>query len=334
MGDSRVGSARCAVLGVGGRARGGERRSRARRRKLRVGRPAARRRAAAAVGARAGVRAARRPSAATGSGSKAPAADRISAAFRSRRCGAHVVRRATLELDVGRKHGPATVRKVIDAVELVGGLRGEHRPDRRRVRTSSCGCRSDQFAATLERIQGFGKERGLEVHGQDVTAEVTDLEARLRNLRAQEAILLDLMRKARNDRRLDRGATAALAEPGADRAARRVSGACSTTRRPTRPSPSPITPKGAPVAGADSGRDASRLHGTTRSMRHSRSTGGVARSCSARSCRSSCWPGSRRWRRGWWRVRCGRTSRPARSWPGRRRGPLPVRRARSVRSRR
>ena len=55
---------------------------------------------------------------------------------------------------------------------------------------------ADQFDATLNRLLDLGKKRSLEVHGQDVTGAVADLEARLRNLRAQEAVLLELMRKA------------------------------------------------------------------------------------------------------------------------------------------
>ena len=88
------------------------------------------------------------------------------------------------------------MRDVIDAVGLVGGfvestdqsggasrltVRVPAEPVRRDARL---GCSTS------------GEKRSLEVHGQDVTGAVTDLEARLRNLRAQEAVLLDLMRKA------------------------------------------------------------------------------------------------------------------------------------------
>lgn len=108
---------------------------------------------------------------------------------------AHVVKRATLELEVGRRKGRATVHQVIDAVGLVGGFVES---------TDQSGGRSrlvvrvpaDQFDATLDRVLGLGHERGLQVQGQDVTGQVTDLDARLRNLRAQEVVLLDLMRRA------------------------------------------------------------------------------------------------------------------------------------------
>ena len=105
------------------------------------------------------------------------------------------MRRATLELEVGRKQGEETVRKVIDAVDLAGGFVESTDQSGGRARLT-VRVPSDQFAATLDRLKGLGKEHGLEVHGQDVTGAVTDVEARLRNLRAQEAILLELMGKA------------------------------------------------------------------------------------------------------------------------------------------
>jgi hypothetical protein len=108
---------------------------------------------------------------------------------------AQVVKRATVELEVGRRKGDATVRDVIDAVGLVGGfVESTDQSDRRSRLTVRVP--ADQFDATLERLLGLGRERGLEVHGQDVTGAVTDLEARLRNLRAQEGVLIELMRKA------------------------------------------------------------------------------------------------------------------------------------------
>ena len=108
---------------------------------------------------------------------------------------AQVVKQASLELEVGRHKGDATVRDVIDDVGLVGGFVES---------TDQTGGRShltvrvpaDQFDATLHRLLGLGKRRNLEVHGQDVTGAVTDLDARLRNLRAQEAVLIALMGKA------------------------------------------------------------------------------------------------------------------------------------------
>ena len=108
---------------------------------------------------------------------------------------AQVVKTATLELEVGRRKGDATVRDVIDAVGLVRGF-VESTDQSGGVSRLTVRVPSDQFDATLNRVLGLGKQLRLDVHGQDVTGAVTDLEARLRNLRAQEAVLIELMRKA------------------------------------------------------------------------------------------------------------------------------------------
>jgi hypothetical protein len=108
---------------------------------------------------------------------------------------AQVVKTATLELEVGRKQGDATVRDVIDAVGLVRGF-VESSDQSGGASRLTVRVPASQFDATLARLLDLGKKRSLEVHGQDVTGAVTDLEARLRNLRAQEGVLLELMRKA------------------------------------------------------------------------------------------------------------------------------------------
>ncbi len=108
---------------------------------------------------------------------------------------AQVVKTASLELGVGRKQGEATVQEVIAAVGLVHGF-VESTDQSASASRLTVRVPADEFDATLARLLDLGKQRSLEVHGQDVTGAVTDLEARLRNLRAQEGVLLELMRKA------------------------------------------------------------------------------------------------------------------------------------------
>jgi hypothetical protein len=55
-----------------------------------------------------------------------------------------------------------------------------------------------QFDAVLGELRRIGKVKGEEISGQDVTAQFVDLESRLRNWEAQEAVLLRLMAKARS----------------------------------------------------------------------------------------------------------------------------------------
>jgi hypothetical protein len=108
---------------------------------------------------------------------------------------AQVVKTATIDLEVGRREGRETVHEVVDAVGLVGGFVASTDQSggfaRLTVRVPS-----RAFDETLHRFRKLGRERGLEIHGEDVTGAVTDLEARLRNLRAQEAVLIGLMGRA------------------------------------------------------------------------------------------------------------------------------------------
>lgn len=55
---------------------------------------------------------------------------------------------------------------------------------------------SGQFEVAMERLRGLGEVRGEVVSSQDVTEEFVDLESRLRNLEAQQSVLLRLMARA------------------------------------------------------------------------------------------------------------------------------------------
>lgn len=50
-----------------------------------------------------------------------------------------------------------------------------------------------QFEATMASLRSLGRVRGQRISGQDVTSQFVDLQARLRNWRAQESVLLRLM---------------------------------------------------------------------------------------------------------------------------------------------
>ncbi len=56
----------------------------------------------------------------------------------------------------------------------------------------------DKYNSTLDLIKDMGTVESITVSGQDVTQEYTDLESRLRNLEAQEVILLDLMSQSKD----------------------------------------------------------------------------------------------------------------------------------------
>jgi len=56
----------------------------------------------------------------------------------------------------------------------------------------------DQYNPALETLKEMGTVKSISISGQDVTQEYTDLQSRLRNLEAQEEILLELMEQSKD----------------------------------------------------------------------------------------------------------------------------------------
>lgn len=56
----------------------------------------------------------------------------------------------------------------------------------------------DKYNSALDLVKEMGTVKDISISGQDVTQEYTDLEGRLRNMEAQEEILLDLMAQSKN----------------------------------------------------------------------------------------------------------------------------------------
>jgi len=55
-----------------------------------------------------------------------------------------------------------------------------------------------RFDAVINMIKEMGTVKSISMSGQDVTQEYVDLQSRLKNLNAQEEVLLDLMKQAKN----------------------------------------------------------------------------------------------------------------------------------------
>lgn len=106
-----------------------------------------------------------------------------------------VVKTATLSLDVRRGRLDDAYASVLGTVEGSGGfVAGSSRSKGRAQLTLRIP--ATRFETTVASLRGIGKVTDESVSGEDVTAQYVDLESRLRNLRAQEAVLLDLMRRA------------------------------------------------------------------------------------------------------------------------------------------
>ena len=56
---------------------------------------------------------------------------------------------------------------------------------------------SNKYSSILNKVKEMGKVKSTSGSGQDVTQEYTDLESRLRNYKAQEEVLLDLMKESK-----------------------------------------------------------------------------------------------------------------------------------------
>lgn len=108
-----------------------------------------------------------------------------------------IVKTATLSLEVKRGKLDASYGKVLAAVQAAGGFVAATEQSHGRAQLT-LRIPAAAFETTLGRLRGLGKVTDESLRGEDVTAQFTDIEARLRNLRAQEAVLLDLMRQARN----------------------------------------------------------------------------------------------------------------------------------------
>jgi len=106
-----------------------------------------------------------------------------------------IVKNADLSL---RLHA-GTFSDVFQQATLVAGRHGGYvassQTNGSRLHSGSVVIRvpADQFDAALADLRGLGRVESEHVSGNDVTAQFVDLQARLKNWQAQEAVLLGLM---------------------------------------------------------------------------------------------------------------------------------------------
>ncbi len=110
--------------------------------------------------------------------------------------GRQVVRSATLDVEVVAFEDGS--RALVRIAEAVGGFVSDSTisPGAPPSGTFLLRIPAFRFAAALEEIEALGKVTGRQVRGEDVTEEVVDLRARVRNLEAHERQLVSFMDRA------------------------------------------------------------------------------------------------------------------------------------------
>ena len=207
-----------------------------------------------------------------------------------------VIKHARVDLRIRGRVLDARVQAARDAATAVGGY-VEQTEQSATGASMTIRVPAARYAEVLDGIEHLGRVTNRSERGDDVTANVTDLEARIRNLRAQEAVLAGPHAPGPHDPRHDHGPTAALGRDRADRAA----------HRPAAGARRPVELRDIAVGFRAGARRPRRTTTGRRSVgpspTHSTSWSRwpeASSSCSARWCRSPSSPGS-----DWW---CGARS--------------------------
>ena len=109
-----------------------------------------------------------------------------------------IIKTAQLDIEVARDGLQDAVDDAIAVAQDAGGFVLTTRLDEERSGRGSLVLRvpAENFESALAALDDIGDVLGRSVSGQDVGEEFVDLEARLRNFEAQEAVLLRLMDRA------------------------------------------------------------------------------------------------------------------------------------------
>ena len=112
--------------------------------------------------------------------------------------GPSVIKTADIRVEIDRDGFQDAFQAVVGVAQERGGfvLSSQVGGDDARKGSLTIRVPAETFEAALGEIGGLGKVERRSVSGQDVTAEFVDLQARLRNYTAQEAVLLRLMDRA------------------------------------------------------------------------------------------------------------------------------------------
>ncbi|MDQ3985741.1 MAG: DUF4349 domain-containing protein [Actinomycetota bacterium] len=111
---------------------------------------------------------------------------------------ASVIKTAQLELEVPKSEFDDAIRDAEAIAGRYGGFVFSTSVEEGEIRTGTVVIRvpSPEFEAALSDIKSAGELTEENVTGKDVSQEFIDLQARVRNLEAQEAVILELMKAA------------------------------------------------------------------------------------------------------------------------------------------
>jgi hypothetical protein len=116
--------------------------------------------------------------------------------------GPQVIKSAEMRLDVKRGSFRDALRRATATAGRYGGFVAsttvEGQPEDARSGSLVLRIPSERFEAALSDLHALGTVKHETVSGEDVSQEFVDLEARLRNLRGQESVLLRLYDRAKN----------------------------------------------------------------------------------------------------------------------------------------
>ena len=113
--------------------------------------------------------------------------------------GARIIKTADVSLELGADGFQDSFHEAIATAERHGGFVLSTSVQGQEARSGRIVLRipSVAFEAALGELKDLGEVRSETVSGEDVSQEFIDLEARIRNLRAQESVLLGLMDRAK-----------------------------------------------------------------------------------------------------------------------------------------
>jgi Domain of unknown function (DUF4349) len=114
--------------------------------------------------------------------------------------GPSVIKTAELSVEVARGDFQESVQRAVQSAARYGGFVFSTTVDDDSSRSGTIVIRvpSVRFEEALDDLKGLGDTERESISGQDVSQEFVDLRARQRNLEAQEAVLLELMNRARS----------------------------------------------------------------------------------------------------------------------------------------